>query len=89
MAKRQRKRSLDQVALEKHLAELFRRMPMLVGFSVRQDLQFEDISFCVWPEFAAGEHFYADVLDALAQLAQERPKAIKLLRGRTFARAIH
>jgi hypothetical protein len=60
-ALREASRQHSEAFLEKHLAALFQRMPMLCGFSIREDLE----------------------------LADERPEAVKLLRGRTFARAFH
>jgi hypothetical protein len=59
------RRQRSAAALEKHLADLFRRLPMLAGFTLREDLV------------------------ALTDLAEERPDAVELLRGRTFARALH
>jgi hypothetical protein len=81
-------RSKDAAALEKHIAELFRRMPRLAGFSIRHDLELEDVSFHAWPG-TAGDQFYQDLLDALADLADELPGVVMLMRGRTFARTIH
>jgi hypothetical protein len=78
-----------QAALEEHIAELFRRMPMLTGFAVRDDFELDDVSVYTWPGYSAGEEFYQALVDALAELAEERPEAAKLLRGRTFARAFH
>ena len=78
-----------EVALEQHVAELFRRIPMLAGFTVRDDFEFDDVSVHTWPGYTAGEELYEDLLNALAELADERPDAAKLLRGRTFGRAVH
>jgi hypothetical protein len=40
-----------------------------------------------WPGYTAGEDLYRDLMSSLAELADERPEAIALMRGRTFARA--
>jgi len=82
-------RQRSVAVVEKHLAELFRRMPMLCGFSLREDLEVSDVTVHAWPGYTAGEDFYKDLAQALADLADERPEAVKLLRGRTFARTFH
>lgn len=76
-------------AVEKHLDALFRRMPMLSGFTLRQGLEVADVALYTWPGYTAGEDLYKDLLGALADLVDERPDAVELLRGRTFARALH
>jgi hypothetical protein len=62
---REERRQRSEAVLEKHLADLFRRLPI------------------------PGEELYKDLMVALTNLAEERPEAIELLRGRTFARALH
>jgi hypothetical protein len=71
------------------MLELFRRIPMLCGFSVRRDLEVTEVSVCTWPSHTAGEDLYAELMQTLADLAEERPDAVQLMRGRTFARAFH
>jgi hypothetical protein len=78
-----------EAVLEKHLAELFRRLPMLSGFTLREDLEITDVAVQTWPGYDAGEALYKDLMVALTDLAEERPDAVELLRGRTVARAIH
>ena len=78
-----------EAVAERHLAELFARMPMLCGFSLRHDLEVTDVAVYTWPGYAAGEDLYRDLMQALAELADERPEAVELMRGRTFARALH
>ena len=41
------------------------------------------------PGYAAGRELYEEVMQSLVDLAEERPQAVQLLRGRTFARAVH
>jgi len=82
-------RQRSEAVVEKHVGELFRRMPMLYGFALRDDLEVSDITVHTWPGYTAGEEFYNELAQALADLADERPEAVKLLRGRTFARAFH
>lgn len=64
-------------------------MPMLCGFALRQDLEVTDIAVYTWPGYTAGEDLYRDLMSSLAELAEERPEAIELMRSRTFARAFH
>ena len=82
-------RSKAEVALEEHVAEIFRRIPVLAGFAVRDDYEFDDVSVFGWPGTGADEELYQELVVALTELADERPEAARLLRGRTFARAIH
>ena len=42
-----------------------------------------------WPGYEPGRHLYEEVMQSLVDLAEERPEAVQLLRGRTFARAVH
>jgi hypothetical protein len=83
------RRQHAEAIVEKHFHALFRRMPMLCGFSMRHDLEVTDVAVYTWPGYTAGEELYEDLMQALADLAEERPDTVELLRGRTFARAIH
>jgi hypothetical protein len=85
----EQRRQRSEAFLEKHLADLFHRLPMLSGFTLRQDLEVSDVTVHSWPGYVAGEELYKDLMVALTDLAEERPDAIELLRGRTFARAFH
>ena len=78
-----------EALVEQHVLALFHRMPMLCGFALREDLEVTDISVHTWPGYTAGEELYQDLMTSLAELAEERPEAIELIRGRTFARAFH
>jgi hypothetical protein len=75
--------------VEEHVEALFRRVPMLSGFSLRQDLEFADVAVHTWPGYSAGAELYQELVETLAEIAEERPEAVELLRGRTFARAFH
>jgi hypothetical protein len=79
----------SRMIVEKHLADLFQRLPMLSGFALHQDLAVREVTVHSWPGYVAGEELYEDLVSALADLAEERPEVIEVLRGRTFARAIH
>jgi hypothetical protein len=78
-----------EALVEQHVVALFERMPMLCGFALREDLEVTDISVYTWPGYSAGEDLYKDLMASLVDLAEERPEAIELIRGRTFARAFH
>ena len=82
-------RSEAEAALEAHIAEIFRRTPVLAGFAIRGDLEFDDVSVYSWSGYTADGQLYQDLVEALAEFADERPDAVNLLRGRTFARAFH
>jgi hypothetical protein len=91
------------VRLLVHISSIFERLPALVGFSVQErvtlsagreaarldaELSVADVSLNTWPGESApapGEEIAA----ALAELLEGHPAARKLLRGFTFARALH
>ncbi len=83
------RRQRSEAFLEKHLADLFHRLPMLSGFTLQQDLEVSDVTVYSWPGYVAGEELYKDLMVALTDIAEERPDTVELLRGRTFARAMH
>jgi hypothetical protein len=83
------RRQRSEAFLEKHLVDLFDRLPMLSGFTLQQDLEVSDVTVHSWPGYVAGEELYKDLMIALTELAEERPDTVELLRGRTFARALH
>ena len=78
-----------EAIVARHIGALFERMPTLCGFSLRPDFQLADVAVCFWPGYTAGKELYEDLMQALLELAEERPDALAILRGRTFARAIH
>jgi len=84
-ARRQRTEAL----VATHVAALFDRLPMLCGFSVRPDVEVIDVTICTWPGHNAEAELHDALTHALAELADEGPDAVQLLRGRTFARAFH
>jgi hypothetical protein len=83
------RRERSHAVVETHIAAIFQRMPMLSGFSLSHDLEVTDIDISTWPGCTAGQELYEDLMQALADLAEERPDAVEVLRGRTFARAFH
>ena len=85
----EQRRSHTEAIVEEHVDSLFRRLPMLSGFSLRHDLELADVAVQTWPGYSAGPELYQELVDMLAELAEERPEAVELLRGRTFARSLH
>ena len=62
---------------------------MLSGFWLRPDLDVAEVSVFTWPGYTPGRELYEEVMQSLADLADERPEAVQLMCGRTFARAVH
>jgi hypothetical protein len=82
------RRERVEAVIEGRIGSLFQRLPMLCGFALEADLQPAEVSVHSWPGYVAGEDLYNEIVNALADLVDERPDAVELLRGRTFARAI-
>ena len=82
-------RQHTEAIVTRHREELFRRLPMLSGFWLRPDLELAELSIFSWPGWTAGPDLYEEVMQSLVDLAEERPEAVQLMRGRTFARAVH
>ena len=86
---REARRQHIEAIVARHVHELFKRLPMLAGFWLRSDLELEELSVFSWPGYTAGRELYEEVMLSLVELADERPDAVQLMRGRTFARAVH
>ena len=82
-------RQRTEAIVARHVYELFQRLPMLCGFWLRPDLEVDELSVFTWPGCTAGPGLYEEVMQSLIDLAEERPEAVQLMRGRTFARAVH
>ena len=78
-----------EAIVAQHVHELFQRLPMLSGFWLRHDLEVDELSVVTWPGYSAGRNLCEEVMQSLVDLAEERPDALQLMRGRTFARAVH
>ena len=78
-----------EAIVARHARQLFERLPILSGFWLRLDLEVTELSVCTWPGYTAGQDLYEEVMQSLFELAEERPEAVQLMRGRTFARAVH
>ena len=82
-------RQHTEAIVARHLHELFQRLPMLSGFWLRPDLEVAELAVFTWPGYTAGRDLYEEVMQSLVELAEERPEAVQLLRGRAFARTVH
>ncbi len=78
-----------EAIVAQHVHQLFQRLPMLSGFWLRPDLKVAELSVFHWPGCTAGADLYEAVMQSLADLSEELPEAVELMRGRTFARAVH
>ena len=83
------RRHHTEAIIAQHVHQLFQRLPMLSGFWLRPDLKVAELSVFTWPGYTAGRDLYDQVTESLVQLAEECPEAVQLMRGRTFARAVH
>jgi hypothetical protein len=59
--------------------------PQATGRS--HEIEVSDVAVHTWPGSIAGEELYQDLMESLAELADEGPDAVDLIRGCTFARA--
>jgi hypothetical protein len=100
----EREREGAIVALIMRVAALFRRLPMLSGFSVQDpatlpadrnlaaldpDLCIADVTLHPWPGLQATPAVCEEIVQDLLGLLEERPEVQELLRGYTFARTFH
>ena len=83
------RRQHTEAIIARHVHELFQRLPVLCGFWLRPDLEVAELSVFTWPGYNAGPDLCEEVMQSLVEIAEERPDAVQLLRGRTFARAVH
>lgn len=78
-----------EAIVAQHVYELFQRLPILCGFLLQPDLEVAELSVFTWPGYTAGPGLEEEVMQSLVDLAEEHPEAVQLMRGRTFARAVH
>jgi hypothetical protein len=83
------RRQHTEAFVAQHVNQLFQRLPMLSGFWLQPDLDVAEVSVFTWPGYTPGPELYEEVMQSLVDLAEERPEAVQLIRGRTFARAVH
>ena len=75
--------------IEERMATLFQRLPMLSGFSVHADFDRAEVWLDTWPGWDPSEEVAEEVIRVLREIVEDRPENAELLRGRTFARAMH
>jgi hypothetical protein len=83
------RRQHTEAIVAQHVHQLFQRLPMLSGFWLGPDLKVAELSIFTWPGYTASRDLYEEVMQSLVDLAEELPEAGQLMRGRTFARAVH
>jgi hypothetical protein len=87
--------NLLEADVSSRLEPIFRAWPMLRGFAVRMpqaaggEIVLSDVA--CFPALAESEadELYGAISQALLEIVDERPEALPLLRGRTFARVLH
>jgi len=88
LQERQRRRFEED--LSARLGSLFESCPALCGFTVQEDAVAPGFLTCHPAQDQEGaEALLGEVTQMLEELAEERPEGAELLRGRTFARAVH
>lgn len=90
--------------LSARIWEALGRFPDLCGFALqdrtglpdyvnpvhlREDLFVTDLGFSAPVSDTEYDEAYRQIADAVADIVSERPEALDLLRGRTFARTLH
>jgi hypothetical protein len=73
--------------LEATINGLFNEFPSLCGFAVGNQACLIDVSDDSW--FGTSDDVHQAISETLGDFLEERPEAEALLRGRTFARALH
>jgi hypothetical protein len=78
-----------ETELRSLVERLFKRWPMLAGFSVQDtgELLLADVETNPWS--AAGPELSGEIAVALLDFIDEDPAARELVRGRTFVRTLH
>jgi hypothetical protein len=78
-----------QADLAASVAALFRRCPPLCGFSLDGELCVEQVASHPALDRRGAAVIAQELVRALSELVDEEPEAAELIRGRTFARALH
>ena len=76
--------------LSARVEALFGRCPALCGFSIEAGDPIQlDLTCFPTPDTERAQLILGEVSAMLCELEEERPGSAELLRGRTFARALH
>lgn len=81
-------RQHTEALVTRHVRDMFRRLPMLAGFWLTSNFE-AGVAVFTGPGYDTWPGLYEEVMRSLGGLAEERPEAVQLMRGRTFARAFH
>lgn len=86
------------------MAALFRRLPMLIGFTVQEsaslapervsallgtELTLADVCLDAWPGVQPTPELLAEIVLTILEMLKDHPGAREFLRGYTYARAFH
>jgi hypothetical protein len=72
------------------VAVVFERLPMLCGFHVTDNLSVVEVSVHGWPGWTPPEDLHGVLCAILEDLIEDcAEEATEVLRGQTFARALH
>lgn len=71
------------------VAALFQRCPPLCGFTVDGELCVEQLACHPALDSQRAAVIADEIVRAFSELVNEEPEAVELIRGRTFARALH
>jgi hypothetical protein len=82
---------MQEQLLEAGVNALFRRWPMLCGFTIHHasELFVGEITIDPWCGLQPRGRLCAEIVAVLGELIEECPEASELLRERTFARVFH
>ena len=75
--------------LEASVAALFQRCPPLCGFSLDGELCVAQLACHPALDNQRAAVIAEEIVRALSELVDQEPQAAELIRGRTFARALH
>jgi hypothetical protein len=80
----------ESALVQARVREVFRRLPLLLGFSLDTDLSLADVEVHGCPNCEWSERVYGEIDDEISALVAELESdaASELLRGRTFARVL-
>ena len=77
------------IELETVMEGLFRECPLLCGFSLDRSLAAVDVTCSARLHGTTLANLRDSIEEAVQDLLRQRPEALELLSGRTFARRVH
>ena len=76
-----------EAIITRHVRELFKRVPALLGFRLEADLTVADLTAGSSPPASRG--LYPTVMRLIVELAECHPEALQHMRQRSFARVAY